>query len=463
MRSIVAIIFGGILLAGCSMSPKLKVEPIALPLASASSYVIDKEWWRGFGDPVLEELISEALKHNSDLLKAASNISLARATLGGSSAERYPRLGIESSAMRRESSKESFPKGSGGVAYNNFSLSGVLSFELDLWGRLRDTKRANEALLHANEAIFETIRLALASGVAESYFGLLTLREQCQILRESVDSYQKSYDYRLKQFSVGAISEIVLEQSHVQLESAKASLYAYERQESEAKTALSILLGRTPKEIVESDFTLSEVIPNIPEVPEGIPSDLLERRADIKSAYERLKATNYSIGVARSRYFPTISLSSAFGYQSAELSSLVSRPAQTWSVGGNLAAPLVDFGRTGARVDSAKAQKESAEIDYIATIRRAFGEVKDALNRREVAHKRLSALSAQAKAQARVLQIAEKRFDSGYSSHLELLDAQRHDLSVKLSLSAVKLENLAAIITLYKALGGGWSDEHAEE
>lgn len=459
VRNVAVILAGALLLAGCSMSPKLELKPVEIPLALAKEAktmeVINVEWWREFKDPLLEELIKEALVHNSDLRVAVTNVSLARATLGGARADLYPSFDAEGSAGRKKTSDESYPVGTR-ATYNNFSLSGVLSYEIDLWGRLRDSKRSAEALLLANEANQETIALAVASSVAEGYFNLITLREGIQILKETVDSYQKSYDYRLKQHGLGAISEIVMEQSRVELESAKANLYLYERQESEAATALSILLGRTPKEIFEKSFSLASVLPALPEVPAGLPSEILTHRSDIKVAEEKLKAANYSIGVARAAYFPTLSLSGVLGYQSAELDRLMRPSGEMWSLGGNLGAPLLNFGRTSAKVESAKAQKESAEIEYEATIRQAFGEVKDALVKREVANKRLLSLQSQITSQNRVLEIAQKRFDEGYFSHLDLLDAQRGYLNARLALNSAKLEAATSVVTLYKALGGGW-------
>ncbi|MGP1450906.1 MAG: efflux transporter outer membrane subunit [Wolinella sp.] len=460
MKPNVAIVLASALLvAGCSMTPKLEIPESELPSQygkeSKSQMNISLEWWEGFDDPILSGLIREALEKNHDLRQAAVNVALARASLSSAESELYPSLSAESSAARRKSSKESYPVG-GGSIQNSFSLSGILSYELDLFGRLRDAKSAAQSQLLASEANRATIQLSIVSSVADGYFNLITLREQIGILKETLDAYSATYDYRSIQYRAGTVSEIVMEQSRAEMESARASLYSYERQVSELESALSLLLGRTPKEIFEKEIESASVLGEMPVVPAGLPSELLNHRSDIKSAEERLRAANFSIGVARASYFPKISLSGALGFQSMELNKLMRSSGEFWSIGGNLATPILDFGRISAQVESAEAQKEAAKISYEATVARAFSEVRDSLVKRESAIKRLDALNAQLKAQNRVLEIAEKRFENGYVSHLELLDAKRQHLASRLALSGAKLESASAVVTIYKALGGGF-------
>lgn len=461
MRNLSIIVATALFLTGCSLAPKLEPKNLELPAQLAQESVanapVNMEWWRAFGDSSLEALILEALEHNSDLRQASARVSSARATLSGARADQYPSLALEASGARQEGSNERYPGGTRAL-YNHFSLSAVLQYELDLWGRWSNAKNATKALFKASEAERDMVRLAVASGVAESYFNLLALKESKRLSEETLQAYEKSHEEYLKQFRAGVLSEIVLEQSKVELASAKANLHLYERQESEAATALAILLGRTPKEIFEGRFLVAGAFPAIPSVPVGMPSELLQQRPDIRAALERLKAANHTIGVARAGYFPRLSLSALAGYQSAELDRLVRASGEAWSAGANLASPILDFGRVGAKVDSAKAQKESAEVAYEETIRRAFGEVRDALIKKESTLKITQASKERLEAQTRVLEIAQKRFDSGYSSHLELLEAKRGYLGAQLALVRSQLDEVASTITLYKALGGGWRE-----
>ncbi|WP_181566288.1 efflux transporter outer membrane subunit [Helicobacter monodelphidis] len=468
--------FIGLLLAGCSLTPELKKEVLDTPTnyetldgshslsvgITPSNRALSNQWWEDFGDSNLNLLVEEALRKNTDYAIAASRVLQARAVLGMANADFFPTIGYNGNFAQNQYSADSDPRGMGGGSVGAFSLSAVLSYEIDLWGRVRESSKAATASLLAIAANQETVRLSVISGVIDTYFLLLNLENQRKILESTVKTYEESYQYRLKQYQVGGIEEIVLQQSKVQLESAKANLYAIIRQKSEVVSSLSILLGRSAREIVAGEMRISQSLPSdVPVVPLATPSTLISHRPDIKMAEENLLAANHSIGVAKASYFPILSLSALAGLSSSEMGKLFG--ATTGSVGLGVQGPIYDFGKTSNRVLEAEAKKEEALINYRATIAKAFSEVKDALVARENSEKRLNAIIAQAKSQERVYQIAKTRFEAGYTTHLELLDAERGWLSVQLELSVAKADLLSSALSIYKALGGGFEARRLEE
>lgn len=454
----------GLLIGGCSLSPKYEQPKANLPQDFGVEYsneTISQTWWKDFGDEYLNGIVEEALKNNYDLAVAMERVSQARSSWGYARSDRYPSLSAQGEATRNKKN----PKQGEFDNYNNFSLSGILSFELDLWGRARDADRSAYATLLASKANRDTIRLSLIANVVESYFGVLTLNNQVQISQNTLLSREESYQYRKKEFEAGKISEIDMQQARSEMASVRAQLQSLLMERNAAQTALMILLGRDPQGIFNVALPMeSQILPKAPKVPVGLPSTLLEKRPDIEAAEQNLKAANFSIGVARAAYFPTISLTGLIGYASPELNELFSNSTSTWNYGGNFVSNVIDFGRTSSNVKLTKSQYREMLLNYGQTLRQAFGEVRDSLYNHSMSFERLNSLNEQVEALRRTLVLAELRYREGYTNYLEVLTTQSNLFAAELTQQSANLENLSSVINIYKAFGGGWDKiKYAEE
>lgn len=452
---IMALLF---LTSGCSMAPKLNMQtpelPASLEEANATAKIDDK-WWEAFGDARLNVLIEEALANNDDLKLAMSSVALARATLGLSEAERYPTLNAGASALRQKTSGETLSPFRG-VRYDTFSLSATAAYEFDFWGRYKNAQEAAIAELLASEADRETVRISLVSAVAELYFNLIALQRQVGVTKETLHAYQESYEYRLRQYKHEAIDALTLEQAHALYANAKLALASLQETKVLSESALAILLGKSPQALFEEHVPIEAALPQPLNIPANLSSRLLEQRPDIRASQERLRAANALIGVAKADYFPSISLTGTAGFQSTELGNLLSSSAQMWGFGPSLSVPLFDFGRTKSRVERAQEQKNSAMIDYGKTVKNAFKEVYDSLKKIEISRQKLRAQEEEKEALQQVFEISQKRFDSGYGTYLEVVEAKRGLLRSRVNMISLNAEHIINQITLYKALGGGW-------
>ncbi|WP_345984605.1 efflux transporter outer membrane subunit [Sulfurimonas sp. HSL-1656] len=448
------------LLGGCSMAPKLTVTPPELPDQSTASAdtnasTIGATWWKAFNDATLDALVEEALQNNDDLKIAASRVAQAAASLGFSRAERYPTLDGGASANRQKTSGETLSPFSGFI-YNSYDLSVTAAYELDFWGKYKNLEAAARGQLIATDADRETVRIGLIAGVAELYFNLVSLRRQITVTEETVQAYKESYEYRARQFQHGAIDELTLQQSHALYATAKVALASLREEHALAENAMGILLGRSPKALLEAAYETVNALPEPQSVPADLTSRLLERRPDILAAESRLRTANATIGVAKAAYFPTISLTGTAGYSSSELDNLLNASAQMWGLGAALYVPLFDFGRIENSVREAEAKKDEAVTVYAKTVKVAFKEVYDALAKIRAADEKLTAQEEANTALEKVLSLSQRRFDSGYGTYLEVIDAKRLLLASRLNLVQLSAARITNQISLYKALGGGW-------
>jgi outer membrane protein, multidrug efflux system len=450
-----------VLLGGCSMAPKLEVTPPALPDANTTAtgsdvnQSVNMKWWEDFHDANLNTLIDEALKNNDDLMIAASRVAQAAAALGYSRAERYPTVDGSAAANRQQTSHESFSPVSGFI-YNNFNLSVSASYELDFWGKYRNLEAAARAKLIATAADQDTVRITLVTSVAELYFNLIGLRQQIKVTEETVQAYKESYEYRLRQFSHGVIDGLTLEQAHALYASAKVSLAGLREERILAENAMAILLGRSPKAMLAQAYDTAPTLPKPLVIPSDLTSKLLERRPDILAAESQLREANAMIGVARAAYFPTISLTGSGGLSSSSLDNLMQSSAKTWGIGASLYVPLLDFGRISSTVEEAEAKKDEAVSTYAKTVKTAFKEVFDSLATIQAAQRKLTAQDEANRALNKVLTLSQQRFNSGYGTYLEVIEAKRALLASRLNLIKFTSAMVTDQIRLYKALGGGW-------
>ena len=442
-------IFIAAIISGCSLRPDM------IEIEQKYRYQMDhySEWWENFGDDKLNILIQKSLQNNSDLLIALNNIEKARINLRLDRLEYLPNISLQGQATkdgRADTSSNNI---------NKFSLSAVLSYELDLWGRVRDKTNASQSLYNATKFDYESARISLASSVANTYFLLVSLKEQERILLDTLNSYIQSVEYRAMQLAAGEIDELIYAQAVATADEARAQLASLQMQISQANTSLVILVGGDLNEILYSDMNVSTNLPMLPEVPSGISSDILLKRADVASALERLKSSNFLVGVARTQWLPQISITGMLGYASNDLNNLINSNKTAWSIGGSLIAPLIDFGRTYNSVKLANLEQNASFLAYDKAVKNAFSEIRTALDDRQNSLMKVRSMENLVASQQKVYDIAQSRYDAGYSSHLELLDSQRNLLSAKLSLSSANLEAVNSIVSVFKAFGGGFEYE----
>lgn len=454
MNKIITILIAA-LISGCSLRPDM-IEIQQEYRYQMDVYSINESWWESFGDEKLNALIQKSLKNNSDLLIALNNIEKARVSLRLDRIEYLPNISLQGEASKSD-------KGYNNPTVEQFSLSAVLSYELDLWGRVRNKANASEAIYNATKFDYESARISLASSVANSYFLLISLKEQEKILQDTLDSYIKSVEYRAVQLESGEIDELVYAQTVAAADGAKAQLAQLQIEISQANSALAILVGESLDEILYANVDTASNLPTLPDVPSGISSEILLKRADIASAIERLRSSNYLIGVARTQWLPQISITGMFGYTSNELDELISSNRSVWNIGGSLIAPLLDFGRAYNNVELANLEQNASFLAYDKAVKSAFGEIRTALDSRKNSIIKATSTANLVTSQQKVYDIAQSRYDAGYSSHLELLDSQRSLLSAKLSLSSANLEAVNSVVAVFKAFGGGFEYKPDDE
>lgn len=453
-----------LLFGGCSFTPKLQDVNFTMPAdMTEQNLTINSNWWEQYNDPKLNALIEEGLKNNKDLQIAMLNIESARVSLRLEQAEWLPTINAQGGASRQKSSQEAYTSSGVSRVYNDFSLSAVLSYEIDLWGKVASSNKAARAALLASKASADTVRLSLSSSIADYYFALISYKEQLEIANQAVKTREDTVNLTQMQVDAGSERESVLSQQKSLLAQAKITRDAAEQNLYLTSSALGILLGRQPASLLVDKEIITAELPSDIVIPEYIPSSILAYRPDIESSYQQLIASNEQIGISRAAYFPSISISGLLGLQSANSGDLLQSSAKTWNLGGSLIAPLIDFGRTSNNVELAKIQKDISVLNYESTVLTAFGEVYDALNNRRILLQNLqNALDYESSLQ-RTLDLVTEQYNAGYTDYLSVLDSERSLLNAKISTVSTKQSLLSSGVSLFKALGGGWNKETYQE
>ncbi len=449
-----------LILAACTLGQDYRRPNVEAPSAwrieeSEARAVADTAWWEQFQDPVLNGLIAEALTGNKDLLIAAARIEEYRGRYGVARADRFPGVKGEASASRQRITEEGYASVPAGVSptYNTFQPTLNASWEIDLWGKYRRAAEAARADLLGSEEGRRAAILSLVTSVTTAYVNLLNFDRQLEIARRTVETRKASLDMFTLRFAGGVISQLELSQSQAEYDDARTYLPQLEKAIAQQEHALCILLGRDPGPIPRGR-RMDELV--LPEIPAGLPSELLERRPDIRQAEQDLVSAQARIGVAKAAYFPSISLTGFFGFASADLSNLFSGPARVWNYGASLSVPIFTAGRITGQVRAAEAVREQSLLRYRQVIQKAFQDVEDALVGQRKSRERLEAQARQVEAVRTYKDLARLRYDNGYSSYLEVLDAERSLFNVELDYTKTQGARFQAMVDLYKALGGGW-------
>jgi multidrug efflux system outer membrane protein len=465
-RRLLALALAG-MVAGCALTEDYKAPPVVVEKAWRVNFqdaadLANTTWWEAFQDPVLNDLIKTALNANQDLEIATARVEEATAAVKTVQSEFWPQAGYGGSAgRRRESEERRFPFGNA-VDRTNSQYSGFLaaSWELDIWGRIRRSNEAAKADLLATEEARQAVILTLVSSVASSYLELLRLDKQLQIANDTAAFRKKWLELFEKRRKGGQISKLELIQVRSEYEQTLTQIPSIEMQIAMQENALSVLLGRNPGPIKRGK-TLDTV--GIPDVPQGIPSEVLARRPDIRQSEQDLIAANARIGVARTLYFPSISLTGLFGYASSDIDNLLQDSANIWEYTGEFLGPIFTGGRIKSEIRQAEARYAQLLHAYLRTIQNAFKEVNDALVSRQKLDELLQEESKLVGTLSEYAGFSRKSYDAGFASYLAVLDADRKLFTRQIRYARTQSNLLQSMVSIYKAMGGGWVVEAAKQ
>ena len=456
MRNKAFILITAAFLAGCSFRPDMpNVDTNFTSTYTFETSDIRDLWWKEFHDENLNSLVESALEKNTNLRIAYLNLQKAKASLGIAEDDLLPGVNLNVSYTKAKTSGETYT-GQPQTRYRSSSINLGLNYEIDLWGRVRNSVLAANENLNASKFDYDSARLSLSSSVAKSYFALVSLNMQEAVLKKTLKTYEDTLALRKTQLDLGGINEMTYLQSKAEVERAKTSLTSVLNSKSQALTSLAILTGKSNDEILKGAVASAQNLPSSPEIKAGISSDVLLRRSDVAKALADLKATNALVGVAKADYFPTISLTGLLGFTSIDFENIFVGNANTWNIGGSLAQKIFDYGRTKNNVRVAETNEQIAAITYEATVRSALGEVRDALISRQNAKLSLDQVKNLLQSQQKIYSLAKDQYNAGYIGHLELLDAERNLLQAKLQDISAKLDEVDSAVEVYRALGGGF-------
>jgi multidrug efflux system outer membrane protein len=423
--------------------------------AAAGASLATLDWWEVFDDPELSVLIEAALQENKQLAIAMARIEEARAALGFVRADQFP--GVDGAAGAARGNNLAGASAPGEIS-EAFVLAANFGFEIDLWGKLRRSTEAARADLLATVEARNVVTITLIADVASLYLLLLDLDHRVAVAQRTRQTREEALVIIRARFDKGTVALIDVNQAEIELGDAMAELAALERQQQQTVNALSVLLGRNPGPVRRSAGNPSETL-RIPQIPGGLPSELLERRPDIRQASQQLAAQTARIGVAEALRFPSLSLTGTLGLASSELDNFISSDNKSWGVSANLLGPIFDAGRGRSRVEAERARTEQLLNQYQFTVLRALQEVEDTLIAIDTYQREAQAREAQVIAARSAAELSRARYDGGVTSYLEVLESDRSLFRTELLASATRRQQVVAIVSLYKALGGGWPTE----
>jgi outer membrane protein, multidrug efflux system len=425
---------------------RMEIQP------SDARSIANLPWWELLKDQELQRLVRIALDENKDLLTAVASVEEFQARLAIARVDFVPQATASANAPLARLNKVNIP---GFPTFTSYYLQGNLSWELDIWGRVRRANEAARADLMAREENRRAVILELVSGVAQSYFDLRQLDMQFAIAKNTLQSWEESVRIAQARLRQGMISRLDADQFEAERANAAARAAELERLMVQKENELSLLLGRNPAQIARGLALTEQVMP--PEVPAGIPSEVLQRRPDILQSERELAAATARIGVAQANRFPQITLTGILGVASPQLSNLFGSGTKFGAAGLGLAGPLFNAKTLGFEQQAVEAQARQVLAQYEKTVLVAFKEVEDALVSVRTVRQQIDAQEAQVSALRSALHLAELRYKGGISSYLDVLTAKRSLFDAELALTATRRLHLVSIVQLYKALGGGWT------
>jgi multidrug efflux system outer membrane protein len=446
--------------AGCVMGPNYQKPELVQPAefrsqiapADAASFA-DLPWWDVFQDPALASLIQAGLANNDDLKIAASRIAQARAMVGVVHSQALPQVGYGAAAGGERTIT---PTANNGIEAIDFASGlGTLSvaWELDVWGRIKRQTEAAQANLYANEEIRRGLMLTLVSDIANGYFRLLQLDRQLAIAQESESTFRKMHELFSLRYDAGRDSRLPVERARAALDQSTASVADLRRQIAQQENAISILLGDYPRAIPRGAPLVDQPLPA---TPTGLTTDLIRRRPDIRAAEQVMVGANAEIGAAVANFYPKIGLGALLGFIGITADGGIDGGFGFWRGGANLLGPIFTGGRLESAYQQRKAFWDEATASYRKTVLGAFRETSDALAAQQALAARRTALEAQIAALRRSVDLATLRYRGGRASYFEILEAQQQLFPAEDELARTRQAQLAAVVDLYKALGGGW-------
>ncbi len=465
-----AVIFCMATLAGCSLAPSYKTPVIDEPAAykgSAANWQPAQpadnkprgDWWKLYKDPTLDNLIVKLDAANADLAIAVANFDRATAYAAQARADYFPTITGMAYSTRNRQSDNRARRGKGQPdVYGDNAVGLMANYEVDLWGRVRNYVKAGEAGAQAAAADLVSVHLSLRAELVNDYLALRTLDQQAKLLGDEIADYQKALKLTEDRFKGGIDSDLDVARAKIQLETAKAKVSELTASRAEYEHAIATLVGESA-----SRFGIAPQIVDIqlPEIPIGVPADLLQRRPDISAAERRLAAANARIGVAKAAFFPTVDLSAAAGYESTYQAAWLTAPNLFWMIGPNALMTIFDAGRRQAIVDQAEATFRVDGAQYRSTVLHAFQEVEDNLTLLNNLTEESVSLKEAVKDTNRALNIAMTRYKEGVASYLDVVVAEAAAQQVQLDELSLRGRRLQASVNLIRALGGGWNVEQA--
>jgi len=455
---------GTLAVAGCAVGPKYVRPAAEVPAtykeagdwktAQPNDQNLGGTWWEIFQDPQLNNLEEQVNVSNQNLKAAEAVYTQSRALLRYDRAAFYPAINGGAAATRNRISNNRPPSlSTDGVTYSDYQIPLELSYEVDVWGRVRKTVEAQRGQAQASAADLATVNLSLHAQLALFYFQARSLDAQEQLLNSTVEQYQQALELTESRFKGGVASEVEVQQASTQLETTRAQAIDVGVLRSQFEHAIATLIGKPP-----ASFTLAALPLTAPPpaIPAQLPSELLERRPDIAAAERRMASANAQIGVAKAAYYPVLSLNAAGGFESGVITTLLSGPSIFWSAGASAAAPIFDAGRRRANLDQAQAAYDETVANYRQTVLTGFQQVEDNLAGLRILEKEAATQQRAVIASQKYLELALTRYRGGITSYLEVTTAQSAALVDEVTAVNILGRRLNSAVLLIQALGGGW-------
>ncbi len=441
-----------------------KTEQISRKDKAETAFVESDKWWAVFKDDTLNKFEDEALKYNYDLKSAMAKIKEAKANLSVTRSSLYPTISLYGKAADSKANRNLHYDH--GTDSGRFFAGVTASYEIDLWGKYWRAGESAKAEYLFTQTDYDAVKLSLTATVAQAYFQYMAYDAELEIIKSTLKSREESYRVYSKKFKKGIINELDLRRVEAEMESVRAQVYGTQQALKQTEVALSVLLGRSPKGMIEGKLDKGNQINDstkIPKIPTAVPSDLMTRRPDIKAEEYILKSYNAKIGAAKAYLFPSIFLTGDAGYASYELEDLFKKENDTWSYSGEIVWEIFSGGKNKKTYQARKAQYDQALSSYNETVQTAFKEVLTAINNYTLGENILAARQKEVVAMRRSYILAQKRQKAGLIELLDVLDVERYLLEAEKDLVSAKRYQLNAVVDICKALGGGWNDKTTKD